>query len=174
MRRPLSYPLVACAAAAGLLAISSCGSGGVGGVSFTEAKRQVAALVDGTYEAVLSELEPRPFPQNATPCRQAGGAGGATGDYAPGGALEFDVPRGEDGKRLVTRVKEHWEAQDFESIQLVPSGEAVFARTDGYRLSFEITPKLRRAKLGAGGPCATPESEAERKSPPEFGALSRD
>jgi len=53
----------------------------------------------------------------------------------------------------------------------VPSGEAVFAQTNGYRLSFEITPKLSRGKLGAGGFCATPESEDERKAPPEFRAL---
>lgn len=140
-------------------------------MTFAEAKREVAALVDGTYDAALSELRPRRFPENATPCRQARGAGAATGQYAPGGALEFDVPRGAAGKRLVTRVKKHWEAQGYEAIQLVPSGEAVFAQTDGYRLSFEVTPEQGRGKLGAGGPCAEPESEEERETPPDFRSL---
>ena len=69
------------------------------------------------------------------------------------------------------KVRDHWEQQGYEGIQMVPSGEAVFAQTDGYRLSFEITPKLGRGKLGAGGPCAQPASEREREAPPEFRAL---
>ncbi|MEK6228188.1 MAG: hypothetical protein AABM31_02525 [Actinomycetota bacterium] len=68
-------------------------------------------------------------------------------------------------------MRDYWEEQGYEGIQLVPSGESVFAQSDGYRMSFEITPKLARGKLGAGGPCAEPESEDERQAPPEFRAL---
>ena len=72
---------------------------------------------------------------------------------------------------MVKQVRDYWDEQGYDGIQLVPSGEAVFAQTDGYRLSFEITPKLARGKLGAGGPCAKPENEAERDAPLEFRAL---
>ena len=140
-------------------------------MSFADSKKGVVDLVDRTYEAVLSDLDPRRFPENAIPCREGGGAGGATGDFAPNGALEFDVPAGDEAKRLVRQVRDYWEEQGYEGIQLVPSGEAVFAQTDGYRLSFEITPKQARGKLGAGGPCAKPESEAERDAPLEFRSL---
>ena len=141
-------------------------------MSFAEGKRQVAAIVDGTFEAVLSEFAARRFPENAVPCRGAQGAGVATDDYAPNGALEFEVPRGQV-RKLVEKVRDYWDKQGYRSIQVVPQGEAVFAQTDGYRLSFAIDPKpgddtVARATLGAGGPCAKPKDEGERKEPPNF------
>jgi len=147
-RLPIGTVLLCVALAAGGCGSDSSGSSG-GDVSFADSKKGLADLVDATYEAVLSDLDPRRFPENAIPCREGGGAGGATGDYAPNGAL------------------------GYQGIQLVPSGEAVFAQTNGYRLSFEITPKQGRGKLGGGGPCAKPASEEERKAPPEFRSLKR-
>jgi len=169
MPRALLHRLLATASLAFLALAPGCGL--CGSMSFAEIKRELAGLVDDTYEKALADFAPRRFPQNATPCREGQGAGGATGDYAPGGALEFDVPGGEKGKRAVLRVKEYWEERGFEAIQLVPSGEAVFARTDGYRLAFEITPEQGRGKLGAGGPCAKPESKKELAEPPAFRSL---
>jgi hypothetical protein len=173
--RVLAGAAIACAA----LAVGGCGSDdpdgpnpGGGDVSFAEAKRGVAALVDDTYEAVLSGLDVRRHPEHAIPCREAGGAGGATGDYAANGALRIEVPKGAEGKDLVRRVRDHWQEKGYESIRVVPSGEAVFAQTDGYRLSFEVVPDVGRGVLGAGGPCATPESKAELNAPPEFKALA--
>ncbi len=141
-------------------------------MTFEEGKRGVAKLVDDSYEAVLSDLEPRRFPEVAVPCRSAGGSGPATGDYLPTGALEFDVPPTEESKRHVTRVADHWREQGYEHVRIDPVGESVLAQTDdGYRLSFSVTPKVGRALLGASGPCAKPESEEEREAPPEFRSL---
>lgn len=140
-------------------------------MSFAESKRGVSDLVDSTYEAVLSDLEPRRFPNNALPCRSAGGSGAASGEYSPGGSLEFDVPRSGESKRYVTRVADHWRQRGYDHVDVDPGGGTVFAQTDGYRLIFKVTTDIGRGLLGASGPCAEPESEAERESPPQFRSL---
>lgn len=140
-------------------------------MSFAESKRGVSDLVDSTYEAVLSDLDPRRFPRNALPCRSAGGSGAASGEYSPGGSLEFDLPRSEESKRYVTRVADHWREQGYEHVDVDPNGETVFAQTDGYRMSFNVTPDIGRGLLGASGPCEEPESEAQREAPIEFRSL---
>ena len=146
--------------------VTSCGGGGM---SFNEGKRGVADLVDATYEAELQDLSPRPFGRVAVPCRSAGGAGAATGEYVPTGALEFSIAETEDADRLVARVKAYWEQKGYR-VQQVP-GPALLAQTDGYQMSFDVTLKARRALLGATGPCAEPESEEARKAPPDFRSL---
>lgn len=139
-------------------------------MSFVESKRSVADLVDSTYEAVLSDLEPKRFPRNALPCRSAGGSGGGSGEFSPGGSLKFDVP-GKESKRYVEQVADYWRRQDYEHVDVDPNGETVFAQTDGHRMSFKAIPDVGSALLGASGPCAEPESEAERDAPVQFRSL---
>ncbi len=140
-------------------------------MNFADSKRGVGDLVDSTYEAALSDLEPRRFPRNALPCRFLG-HGAGTGEYFPGGALEFDVPRREESKRYVTKVRDYWRTQGYDSVRVDPVGETVYAQTtDRYRMSFNVTPDVGRALLGASGPCAEPESEEEREAPPRFRSL---
>lgn len=131
----------------------------------------MARLVDTTYDAVLRDLEPRRFPEPAVPCRSAGGSGPATGDYLPGGSLVFDVPQREESKRYVIKVRDYWREQGFENVVVDPVGEIVNANKDSYRVTFNLTPRVGKATLGASGPCAKPESEAERNEPPDFRSL---
>ena len=146
------------------------GGGGGGGVSFEDGKRGVADLVDRTYDAALSGLSPKPFPRESVPCRSGGGTGPATGEYVPTGAIEFSIDEGNDPERLVDGVRQYWEEQGYR-VQQVP-GPALLAQTDDdYQMSFDVTAKAGRALLGATGPCAEPESEAQRESPPQFRSL---
>ncbi len=81
------------------------------------------------------------------------------------------MPKDPESERLVTKVAEHWRELGFDNVEVDPIGESVLAQTGDYRLSFEVTPKVGRAELGASGPCAEPESASERDSSPEFRSL---
>jgi len=139
-------------------------------MSFEEGKRGVADLVDDTYEAALGDLVPKPFARKSVPCRSGGGAGPATGEYVPTGAVEFAIDENDDPDGLAARVKEYWEKQGYRVQQVL--GPALLAQTDDYQMSFDVTLKAGRALLGATGPCAEPASKAEREAPPEFRSLA--
>jgi len=143
----------------------------VSDTSFGEGKREVARLVDTTYDAVLRDFEPRRFPGPAVPCRSAGGAGPATGEYLPAGSLVFDVPPREESKRYVAKVRDYWREQGFENVEVDPVGEIVNAQKGSYRLTFNLTPRVGKATLGASGPCAKPDGEDDREEPPQFRSL---
>lgn len=130
----------------------------------------MAERVDRTYQAALSDFVPKPFERRSAPCRSGGGTGPATGEYVPTGALEFSIDAKDDPDALVARVREFWERQGYEVRQV--SGPALLAQTEDYNMSFDVTRSAGRALLGATGPCAEPDSEAEREAPPEFRSLA--
>ncbi len=145
------------------------------GMSYAEHKQRLADIVDATYAATLAS-KPATLggQQPAIPCRSGGGSGGATGDYAPSGDIEVALGKGTDLERLAERVRRHWEGEGFE-ITSVDKDLTVLAR-DGsdYQMSLVFNAEGDKAVIGASGPCATPQSDAEREAPPPFKSIARE
>ncbi len=145
------------------------------GMSYAEHKQRVAEIVDATYAATMAgkpaTLGGR---QPAIPCRSARGSGGATGDYAPSGDIEVALGKGTDLERLAERVRRHWEGEGYE-ITSVGRDLTVIAR-DGsdYQMSLRLYAHSDKAVIGASGPCATPQSDAEREARPKFKSVARE
>jgi len=79
---------------------------------------------------------------------------------------------GTDSERLAERVRRHWEQEGYE-ITLVSRNLTVLARAGDYGLSLVFSAEGDRARIGATGPCATPESEAQREALPPFKSVGR-
>ncbi len=158
-------------AAAVAVSLAGCFPGG--GMSYAENKQRVADIVDATYAATMAGKPASPGgEQPAVPCLSAGGTGAATGDYGPKGDIEVALGGGVDLERLVERVTRYWEREGYE-ITLVNKNSTVLARAGDYGLSLRISAEGDRARIGATGPCATPESEAQREELPPFKSIAR-